>query len=928
MKKIFFILVSISLILSGTLSAKTLPNNTPIEDLQIFDVPNDDGGGLALNWKPFPKEKRIIEYRIYRGASPDSLFIIASIPVNPKTGVSADTMRFNNEGYGLFVTATSRGKLKHARGQTKGDIGGRILYRSFPRDMKTYGPFMDDYRILAVTNPEDYLLKSVMKEFTETEELEDGTIDTTSTILAGLKLEQFKYILNKLKADKEYYYAVQAVNNSRKCSPLSEIVSCIPIDNPPEKLENFYAVNYKESNEMRFEWSLPFFTTDIRSYNIYLIDENDKKHLIFKRASAYPYTSQTNALVSYEEIKEKFEKFNSANMEWYKFNISIKDGAGQETFALDNPIVPEFTTPDILPTAPEYFTVDDNPSDKGDKLRVYFGKPFVGISQLQYNDKRTKLRVNYFYKENPLFLVQRLFFTVDGVTKSEFVLNKKIDFKVDPNNLPNKISIRFDCKNVGVELPENHSISYAFNYDEKNNEINLVTDENISKYYYQVYKMSSGGGGSDADVWRYSKKLPYIEREYLDKIDTKESTFRGIPKYDLETNRLYTNTYFDICTWEDERPFYTNALYLDQLKQNNEELAEEIAKLNKELNEATTEEEKEELTEKITQYTKMLNEKPPVVKEANLQQTDKARNKILLKAHTNTIRSFRYFIRKTDGKGHFVDTEIFNLDGNEYIKPYPNWFKRNETLTLIVMLIFGALVFYMVKKARRGDRLYIRPISGIEEIDNALGRATEMGKPILFVPGLSGISDVATLAGLAILGKVAKKAAEFDTPILVPVRDYIVLPIAQEIVKEAHYEAGRPDTYDKNSVFFITTAQFAFVSGVNGIMIREQTATNFYMGMFFAESLLMTETGNMTGAIQIAGTDAITQLPFFITTCDYTLIGEELYAASAYLSRQPLILGTLKAQDYMKFLIVVSVLLGTFLSTLHLPFFMKWFPAK
>jgi hypothetical protein len=203
-----------------------------------------------------------------------------------------------------------------------------------------------------------------------------------------------------------------------------------------------------------------------------------------------------------------------------------------------------------------------------------------------------------------------------------------------------------------------------------------------------------------------------------------------------------------------------------------------------------------------------------------------------------------------------------------------------------------------------------------------------MGKPILFVPGLSGISDVATLAGLAILGRVAKKAAEYDTRILVPVRDYLVLPIAQEIVKEAHYEAGRPDTYDKGSVFFITTTQFAFVAGVNGIMIREKTATNFYMGMFWAEALLMTETGSTTGAIQISGTDAVTQIPFFITTCDYTLIGEELYAASAYLAREPLQLGTLKATDYTKFLILIFIVLGTLLSTAHLTFLINAFPEK
>ncbi|HPR18180.1 MAG TPA: hypothetical protein PLD62_08030, partial [Candidatus Cloacimonadota bacterium] len=207
-------------------------------------------------------------------------------------------------------------------------------------------------------------------------------------------------------------------------------------------------------------------------------------------------------------------------------------------------------------------------------------------------------------------------------------------------------------------------------------------------------------------------------------------------------------------------------------------------------------------------------------------------------------------------------------------------------------------------------------------------RATEMGKPILFVPGTSGISDVATLAGLAILGKVAKKAAEYDTKILVPCRDYLVLPVAQEIVKEAHYEAGRPDSYDKGSVFFITEAQFAFVAGVNGIMIREKTATNFYMGMFWAEALLMTETGSGTGAIQISGTDAVTQIPFFITTCDYTLIGEELYAASAYMAREPKQLGTLKATDYLKLLILVFIIGGTILSTTHLTFLINAFPEK
>ena len=106
------------------------------------------------------------------------------------------------------------------------------------------------------------------------------------------------------------------------------------------------------------------------------------------------------------------------------------------------------------------------------------------------------------------------------------------------------------------------------------------------------------------------------------------------------------------------------------------------------------------------------------------------------------------------------------------------------------------------------------------------------------------------------------------------------------------------------------------VSTVDGIMLREKPAANFFMGSYFAESLLLTETGASTGAIQIAGTDSDHQLPFFVTTCDYTLIGEELYAASAYLSREPVLVGTLRGQDIGKALIMGALILGTCLATL------------
>jgi len=43
-------------------------------------------------------------------------------------------------------------------------------------------------------------------------------------------------------------------------------------------------------------------------------------------------------------------------------------------------------------------------------------------------------------------------------------------------------------------------------------------------------------------------------------------------------------------------------------------------------------------------------------------------------------------------------------------------------------------------------------------------------------------------------------------------------------------------------------------------------------------------------------------------------MGEELYAASSYLSREPLLLGGLKGQDFVKLLIIIAILIGIILA--------------
>jgi len=254
------------------------------------------------------------------------------------------------------------------------------------------------------------------------------------------------------------------------------------------------------------------------------------------------------------------------------------------------------------------------------------------------------------------------------------------------------------------------------------------------------------------------------------------------------------------------------------------------------------------------------------------------------------------------------------------------WFDGNKAVVLVVMILLSGLILWYINRARRHpEGLYIRPIAGMEAIDDAIGRATEMGKPIFFVHGLASMASISTIAAVNILGKIAQRVAEYGTTFKVTNRDPVVLAVSQETVKESYLRAGRPDLYQEDNVFYVSQDQFSYASAVEGMFLREKPASNFFFGYYYAEALLLTETGASTGAIQIAGTDSYTQLPFFITTCDYTLMGEELYAASAYLSREPRLLGSVKAQDIGKTFMIATIVIGVVLSTLGIPWVMHLF---
>jgi hypothetical protein len=96
------------------------------------------------------------------------------------------------------------------------------------------------------------------------------------------------------------------------------------------------------------------------------------------------------------------------------------------------------------------------------------------------------------------------------------------------------------------------------------------------------------------------------------------------------------------------------------------------------------------------------------------------------------------------------------------------------------------------------------------------------------------------------------------------------------------------------------------------------------VGNFYGESIITAEAANAAGCMQVAATATVLQLPFMVASCDYVLIGEELFAAGAYLSGSRAQLSSLIAQEFGKYLAIGLIVVGCVLATVKSPWLLNF----
>ena len=245
-------------------------------------------------------------------------------------------------------------------------------------------------------------------------------------------------------------------------------------------------------------------------------------------------------------------------------------------------------------------------------------------------------------------------------------------------------------------------------------------------------------------------------------------------------------------------------------------------------------------------------------------------------------------------------------------------------MTFILLVLTFALMYYYMYQGKKGAVFKVRTLPAIQAIPEAVGRAAEMGQPVMWTPGIAGgLNDSTqgpqTLAAISILEYVTEEAVKAGVKIaaICPLPD--ALPLVEEAMRTAYMSQGKPEEFDIESVRFIS-GQSAYMTGTLGYLQRDRPASTILVGGFYYESVIIAEAGNTIGAMQIGGTNNVHQMPFLVATCDYMLLAEELYAAGAAISGNPDMLGSIKGEDMIKWVLVAITGVGFLLGAARITF--------
>ncbi|HEY3476076.1 MAG TPA: DUF6754 domain-containing protein [Anaerolineales bacterium] len=236
---------------------------------------------------------------------------------------------------------------------------------------------------------------------------------------------------------------------------------------------------------------------------------------------------------------------------------------------------------------------------------------------------------------------------------------------------------------------------------------------------------------------------------------------------------------------------------------------------------------------------------------------------------------------------------------------------------LVAAILFIGLAFW-----RRKSHATLRVIDAYERLNRSVGLAVENGTRLHISLGRGNFLTTrggSALAGLAMLRRLAERTSVSDRPPIVTSGDASLAILSQDTLQSGYRAAGAEDQYRFTTGRLTGLTPFSYGAGALSTIHDENVSANIVIGNLGAEAALLAEAADRENTSLIAASDDLAAQSVFYAAAQDPLIGEELFAAGAYVGAGASHEASLHVQDILRWLIILAILLGSLLKLIGAP---------
>jgi Domain of unknown function (DUF6754) len=231
------------------------------------------------------------------------------------------------------------------------------------------------------------------------------------------------------------------------------------------------------------------------------------------------------------------------------------------------------------------------------------------------------------------------------------------------------------------------------------------------------------------------------------------------------------------------------------------------------------------------------------------------------------------------------------------------------------IIFLSAVLMWGLAVLRRKSSPAFREIHAFTRLRHAIGRVVEdgtrlhvsLGRDVLTTP-----QSAAALAGLTLLRRLAELTSSGDKPPIATSGDAALAILSQDTLQTGSL-ASAQGAYDPTAGRLTGLTPFSYAAGAIPVIHDENISTNVLIGNFGIEAALLADAAERSNSFTLAASDNLTAQAVLYASAQEPLIGEELYAAGAYMDAGPLHKASLTVQDILRWLIILAILIGAFL---------------